>query len=378
VDRHLATIQQISRLTSIPDADNIEIAHILGWEVVVKKHEFKAGDLIIYAEIDSVLPEHPEFEFLRKKSSWVDNGLVKGFRIKTIRLRKQLSQGIVFPITILKQFTAPLFDDLRSLDAMLWKQVLSGTRIESNFIGTDVTASMGIVKYEYPIPAQLAGKIKRDFPQHLMPKTDETRIQSIPHILTENAGTRVYVTEKLDGTSCTFYYEKATDTFGVCSRNLELKLEDEENEYVKMAKFLNLEEQMRNFGQSVCIQGEIVGPGIQHNKYKRTQSEFYVFNIYMIDSKQYLGYYSVLGFLSHFPNLKMVPVLALSTLDHTVEQLLALAEGDSMLYSEQTREGVVIRPLFEDVNNTPNTKGEKLGRLSFKVISNKFLENDEE
>ncbi len=382
MERQLATIQKIAKLTPIPDADNIETAHILGWTVVVKKGEFKENDLIVYCEIDSVLPEHPEFEFLRK-SSWVDNGVVRGFRIKTVRLRKQLSQGIIFPTTILKTCQAPLFEDLRSLEAMMWKQLQSGTRTDEKFIDTDVTDALHITKYERPVPAQLAGQIKGDFPQKLMPKTDEIRIQSIPHILQEHAGIECVVTEKLDGTSCTFYFDKKTDTFGVCSRNLDLKTSDLSTEYMKMAIELDIEARIRRMNQSVCIQGEIIGPGIQNNKYNLRKPEFYAFNVYMIDARHYLSYHSMQEFLrlisaGHAPQIQSVPLLTRIWLNHTLQDLLTLAEGPSVINGDQTREGIVVRPVFEDTNDTPNAKGEKLGRLSFKVISNKFLETSED
>ncbi|MFH1288821.1 MAG: RNA ligase (ATP), partial [bacterium] len=100
MDRKLASIQKIIDIQPIPNADNIEVAAILGWKVVTRKSEFKPGDMVVYIEIDSVLPERPEFEFLRT-NCFIDNGIVKGFRIKTKKFRKQISQGICFPISIL-------------------------------------------------------------------------------------------------------------------------------------------------------------------------------------------------------------------------------------------------------------------------------------
>jgi RNA ligase (TIGR02306 family) len=91
MERKLATIEKILEIHSIEGADQIEKAVIRGWNIVVKKDDFKEGDLCIYCEIDSLMPERPEFEFLRPR----------GFRIKTIRLRNQVSQGICFPLTIL-------------------------------------------------------------------------------------------------------------------------------------------------------------------------------------------------------------------------------------------------------------------------------------
>src|ERR1035441_5714277 len=92
---NLATIQKILEIRPHNNADALEIAKVLGWQVVVKKGEFKAGDLVVYIVIDTVLPERAEFEFLRTKH----------FRIKPIRLRGEESAGICFPLNILPNYT---------------------------------------------------------------------------------------------------------------------------------------------------------------------------------------------------------------------------------------------------------------------------------
>jgi len=167
--RKLASIQRIKSLERIDGADAIEKATVLGWQLVVKKGEFNVGDLCVYCEIDSQMPDRPEFEFLKPR----------GMRIRTIRLRGQVSQGICFPLSILPE----------------------GITLGE---GADCTDVLGISKYEPPIPACLNGIVKGAFPGFI-PKTDETRVQVLQHILDEFEGARCYVTEKLDGTSCTFY-----------------------------------------------------------------------------------------------------------------------------------------------------------------------------
>lgn len=95
MERKLASIQRISSLSPIDGAEKILKATVLGWELVVAKADnFKVGDLVVYCEVDSVLPPKPEFEFLRERK----------FRIKTIKLKGQVSTGIIFPLTILENY----------------------------------------------------------------------------------------------------------------------------------------------------------------------------------------------------------------------------------------------------------------------------------
>ena len=179
ISRKLASIQVIKDIIPIKDADAIEVVRVLGWNVVVKKGEFKIGDKVIYCEVDSLFPQKPEFEFLRKVN----------FRIKTIRLRGVYSQGICFPLSILP---VGVYNE-----------------------GDDVTNLLEISKYEPPIPVDLAGEAKGAFPSFLS-KTDETRIQCLEDILTKYLGTLCYYSEKIDGTSSTFYLNEGE--FGVCGK----------------------------------------------------------------------------------------------------------------------------------------------------------------
>ena len=162
INRKLASIQKILSITTIPNSDNLEVCQILGWNVVIRKGDFTVGEKIVYCEVDSILPEKPEFEFLRPR----------GFRIKTIKLRGQISQGIALPLNILTK---------------------------NGYVeGMDVTEELGIKKYVPYIPAQLVGKVKGSFPSFI-PKTDEIRIQSVPEVLTRHNGKVFNITEKVDG-----------------------------------------------------------------------------------------------------------------------------------------------------------------------------------
>ncbi|MFW6246855.1 MAG: hypothetical protein ACOC22_01620 [bacterium] len=179
--RKLASIQRISNISPIPDADAIEVAQVLGWKVVVKKNQFKVNDLVVYCEIDSLMPDRPEFEFLRKNK----------FRIRTIRMRGQISQGICFPLDILPKHTQWHIEEME-------KARISGIHGAKGVEGMDVTDILNIEKYEPPIPAELAGEVKGAIPSFLI-KTDEDRIQILPEIPAKYGGLQFVATEKLDG-----------------------------------------------------------------------------------------------------------------------------------------------------------------------------------
>jgi len=340
--RHLVTIQKIDEIQPIENADAIEKAKIKDWWVVVKKEQFKLGDLCIYFEIDSFLPIRPEFEFLLKGTSpkklLVNGEIREGIRLKTIKLRGQISQGLVLP-----------------LQDNLPKEV-----------GVDITELMGVVKYELPIPVHMSGEVKGDFPSFL-PKTDEERIQNCGELLNLYKGLKCYVSSKLDGTSATFY--KYNDEFGVCSRNLELK--EGGTIYWRIAQELELQQKLPDL---FCIQGEIVGEGIQKNPLKISKQKFYIFNVYDIKKACYLNYVEFKKFVEEM-GLETVPILNdCFELNHSVEELLSIASAKSPLNPNELQEGIVIRPLIEQNAAIAGV----LARLSFKVISNEYLLKHEE
>jgi RNA ligase (TIGR02306 family) len=342
MERKLASIRRISDILPIEGADAIELAIVDGWKVVVAKNVgHQIGNKVVYCEIDSFLPIEPEFEFLRK-TSFKKMGEVEGFRLKTIKLRGQISQGLILPLQ----------------DAIeVMKRNESHIDSELIDVGLDVTELLGIQKYEPPIPAELAGKVKGLFPSFLR-KTDEERIQNLKTEYEEwkASGKTFYVTEKLDGSSATFYIKD--DVFGVCSRNLEL-LETEGNTFWKVARGLDLENKMREFGGDFSLQGELIGEGIQGNPYKLKEQTVKFFNAFSINKDAYLPL-GVFKFLLNHLGLESVPILDENfTLPQSVDELLHYADTKSVLNSQFDREGVVIRSIDRSI--------------SFKVISNKFL-----
>ncbi len=331
-DRKLASVVKIVDIQPIVGADAIMVASVKGWKVVVKKDEYKVGDLAVYYEIDSFLPVRPQFEFLRK-SSFKRMGSSEGFRLKTIKLRGQISQGLLTPIP---------------------------EGISNPKEGDDLTEALGIVKYEPPIPAQLAGKIKGTFPSFI-PKTEEIRIQNFEsEVGFSPVGERAYVTEKLDGTSFTCYFNNGV--FGVCGRNWELS-ETSDNSLWRIANLLQLKEKMTKHGKNIALQGELIGAGINGNLYGLSDHKLFFFTGYDIDKGRRM-FFDELEWVLFGLDLQMVPVLekygfVIPNESNIVDYMLKYAEGKSVLNMEVDREGVVVRGLERE--------------FSFKAISNTYL-----
>ncbi len=341
--RKLASIQTVNAVEPIPNADAIEKIRVLGWWVVSKKGEHQPGDKLVYCEIDSLLPVRPEFEFLRAGSfKPATDETAAGFRIKTVRLRGQVSQGICFPLALLP----------------------AGTPDED---GTDVTDALGIRKWEPPVPVGMSGKVKGGFPGFL-PKTDETRVQVLEAMLERNRGKTFAVTEKLDGTSFSAFVRQSS--FGVCSRNLWMDETDEGNLHARVARMLKLDEKLRaaqeRLGFDLALQAEVIGPGIQKNKYALKEVTLRFFNAFDISAHRYLDSADTAALLAEM-GLESVPQLGTLVLNHTVDELVAFSEGTSVLNPNVQREGVVLRPPVEE------SDADIGGRLSFKAINPKFL-----
>ena len=379
--RKLAHVEVIESLSPIIGADKIEVAKVLGWECVIKKGEFNVGDKIIYIEVDSVMPEKPEYEFLRDRK----------FRVRTIKLRGQVSQGLVLPLPN---------------DSYLKKY---GSSFE---IGEDVTELLGITKYLTPSEREeisqqerklaneknklkkfmmryswfrklfLSKKQTSGFP-YWVSKTDEERVQNIPQVLQQFTDKEVYITEKIDYQSVTFTGKMISNTtpligkflpkkfkFVVCSRNLTTN--DRDSLYWKIAQKYNIEQILKE-NPTLTIQGEQGNTKIQGNKYGITESTMWVFNIIDHEKNYHYNRREIALFCVN-NNLQMVPQLylendgfkrydiKLSELGSTIQELVEFSKGKSVINSSIPREGIVIRCI---------ENGNKL--LSFKVINPEFL-----
>lgn len=412
-ERKLASIRRIASVDPIPGADQIVKITVDGWELVTQKaNNFQPNDLVLYFEVDSFLPVRPEFEFLRQRCFKSTKNLGDGFRLKTIKLRGQVSQGLALP---LKDFFK--HDDTIGYYV---DDEQTGTALTITD-GTDVTELLGVQKYEKPIPAQLAGQVRGNFPSFLR-KTDQERIQNcfggvknwitgewitdfidvLPEGVQEMEGRatddqgRHYVrggegwirktfaaypedivaerevfeaTLKLDGSSMTIYYNEGQ--VGVCSRNLDLK-RDMENLFWKTAVNSGMVGMLAHMGLNIAVQGELMGPGVQGNREKLDHWCFYIFDIFDIDNQRYL---------TPDERKKITVVLVGNPLewdsyrvDHapvidayakpfangsTVQDILAASDNTASI-NVPTAEGIVYK---SRVANGP----------TFKAISNKYL-----
>lgn len=327
--RKMASIRKIDSIRPIPGADAIECARVGGWDVVVKRGEFSAGDLAVYCEIDSWIPNELA-PFLSKGSEpRLYNGVL-GERLRTVKLRGQVSQGLLLPLEP------------------------TCANIESRlFEGLDVSAPLNIQKWEAPIPAQLAGDVRGAFPSFI-PKTDQERIQNLTEEFDTWRDLKWEVTEKLDGSSMTVYHKDGD--FGVCSRNWNLT-ETESNSLWQQARRYNLSEVLAQEG-NLAVQGEIIGEGIQGNPYKIRGQDFFVFDVFDIDQQRYLTPIERREFVER-NGLNHVPVINSDIATPvSVSATLESAEGRSVLNKDTEREGLVFK---------------SGGAVSFKAISNKFL-----
>lgn len=372
MERKLVTIRRVKDIKPIEGADRIELVLIDGWQSISQKGNFKIGDLAVYHEIDSWLDtSKPAYGWLAPEAKvWEGK---TGYKLRTKKLKKTLSQGLLLPVGDFPE--------------------LKGHTTE----GEDVTELVGVLKWEMPQPVQMNNHDRQvreaRFPWFI-PKTDEERIQNLPRVLEDHKDHLFEVTEKLDGTSATYFYGGPDKEFGVCSRNLQLKKyrdnwlyklwmkfytwlrpykhpEPERlNSYWKLAKKYKLDTVMPGLVKQYAFQGEIIGPGIQKNPYKLADQEFYIFNIYDIEEHKYLTpaqRHTLLEELNKTleVQLKHVPELRYLELSEIgdVQAIIDFADGISQINPKVAREGIVFKRCD--------------GYASFKAISNKHLLKEE-
>lgn len=333
MERKLVSIQVIDSIAPIEGADNIMQARVMGWTVVVKKGEFAPGDRCVFFEIDSVLPEGaPWAEFMR----------ARGFRVRTVRLRGVLSQGLALPVAILGGGEVPP-------------------------MGIDLRDRLGVVKYEPVLPD--AREVAGPFPARV-PKTDEIRLQSALAVLEEMRGLPFFVTTKCDGSSATYVRDPDAGLIA-CSRNWALS--PGENNVWRLAERYELASRLP---VDFAIQGEVCGPGIQKNRLGLAAPDLFVFSVYDLRAARFLDF-EPFGEFCAAHGLRTVPIERVVRGDeaaafrHDLDFWLEAARG---LYpgTKQRKEGIVVRPLVEAPSEVLG------GRLSFKVINNDFLLKDED
>lgn len=362
MSRKLASVQKVKAIKPIEGADRIEIVQILNWDCVAQKGQYKIGDLVIYFEIDSLLPDIPAFEFL-KGSSWSQK--LNKYKISTHKFRGQISQGLIIPI---RQLTE-IYNQIN-------KSAVSSIDYDE---GDDLTALLKIEKYEPPVSNGPLGDLIHH--EWYVPKTDEERIQVcaedvLPKYIKSEQGDW-YASVKLDGTSCTAGLFE--DMFLVGGRNQWYK---GPNMYTETVKKYITEEKLRAYrettGMYVVFQGELCGPGIQCNRLGLSEKDWFVFNVFTSDTGKMDSYtkcdlLNMLNICEYF-GLKTVPLIpseakfdfkATTDIDETVENLLKYV--DSIKY----------RTFFDDASPNQIAEGAVFRMndmsYSFKVISNKFL-----
>lgn len=350
MSRKLATVRIVTDVSLIDGADQIEVATVDSWKVVVRKNEITVGSVVVYFEIDSWIPTTLAPFLTRGKVPRKFNG-IDGERLRTVKMMGQISQGLI----------------MKMEDVI---KVVPEFGIKELNEGTDVTDILGIMKWEAP---SYTGSVltKGSFPSFI-PKTDQERVQNLTKSFDNIKQATWEVTEKYDGSSLTVYYFKHGDEIkeGVCSRNLEVKMETEKegviNQYWKVVIQDKLLDKLREAGLNIALQGEMVGFKIGPNIYKLTGHNFWLFDIYNIDSGRYYTPSERQEFAKKY-EIKHVPILfnEYTFSNTTIEDLLKFAEGKSVLNPETEREGLVFKRVDRIATNVPID--------SFKVISNNYL-----
>lgn len=313
----LVYIGKIVQLEAIPNADLIISATVLcgnggKWRGVVRKDELSLGWKCLVFLPDSLLPQVDEYRFMESR----------GWRVKMCRFRGAPSEVLIMPINFCSQFMN---------------------------VGDDVTEQYGVTKYFKPVPPNLQGLAKGDFPQFI-PKTDELNYQRHFDLVEALHGKGYYVTEKADGSSTTAYRYKGQ--FGVCSRNYEL-LQDENNGYWKIAAKYQLEAKLPD---NIALQWETCGPKIQSNPMGLTELDGFAFSAYNIEEKRYLVIDEFLELCDQlqFPTVRLIE--SGSSFDKDIIDTL----GEGRYRNGKEREGVVVRSHGNYLGTTP---------ISFKVIN---------
>ena len=348
MSRKLASVQEILKIEKIEGADRIELAYVLGWQCVVNKGQFKPGDKAVYFEIDSFLPIRNEFEFMRPSSYRKTDVMGEGFRLKTMKFRGQISQGLLLPISQFPEIP----EDVEP--------------------GADVTEILGVRKWEIEEKVTTGGTVIGTLPMDV-PHTDEIRVQAEPDLIGDFAGLEYYITTKMDGSSHSVSLDE--EGFHVTGHNYEYK-DDGKSAFYDLVKREDIESKLRKYYEEnglhlLTIQGELCAPGIQQNRLKLTRPEWYVFTI-RIDGKR-VGLMKMQEICDAL-SIQMVPVEEvgkdLPIKYPTVEALLERADGEYPKGGK--KEGIVIRP-------TEPVFSERIsGTLSMKVVNNKYLLKNED
>lgn len=383
-ERMLAYTVTIDSITPIEKADNIELAHVGGWNVIIRKHEFSVGDMAVFFEIDSLLPETEWSEFLRPKK----------FKVKTYKIGKfnVISQGLLLPMNILPDNkTYNVHEDVTKILGIKYyvaedndRKAKSNPNAKYNNMCSRNSKLAKKKWWKWLMKRTWGRKLlfvffgrKKDNPKNWpvwIKKTDEDRIENVMFMLEDK--NPYVVTEKIDGTSTTFFLDLTgrKPDFGVCSRNVRQMDADQKNfvsdmsgignVYWEMAFKYNVEDTLKDIAKKhnhkhVALQGETYGESVQGNKYKLDERRFAAFNL-IFDGER-LGSVEAKKILAEY-DIPFVPIIddnyILPDADD-FEEFKQSADGKSVINKKCLREGFVYRS--QD------------GQRSFKNVSRKFL-----
>lgn len=330
-ERKLATVVKISSINPIQGADRIEVARVRGWDVVVGKGQFSEGDLAVYFEIDSALPvDEPHFSFLAARGVKTMPDGTKVHVLRTVKLRKQISQGLLMTL-----------GELPLNPAINWEEE-----------GLNLTDELGIQKWEPPLPGGTS--IKGNFPTQYASKTDSERVQNLSYKAWEQIQNHKWVaTEKVDGTSITIIRDLEGKLI-VCSRNY---IVGEDSLHYNAAIS---QPWIENLQPGMAVQGEVAGPGIQGNPLQLTETRLFVFDIWVDRVPVGRGYWP------HWAIENEVPIIEMD-LPATIEEAVEQADGlMSCVNPDVMAEGLVWHTVDGSVPSA-------LGRSTWKAINNSYL-----
>jgi hypothetical protein len=339
----LASVQVITELRPIENADSIEVATVLGWQVVVKKNEFKVGDKVCYIQIDATVPDKPEYEFLRERK----------FKVKTIKLRKQISQGLIVPLPEGK------WKEDDDLTAVLG--VTKHEKIDNNPVVSVPRDKSWWGRFKYAIRRKL-GLVRESspFPTDLVSITDEERIQNIPKVLEKYKGKEFILCYKLDGSSITIIHSKWLfwSKFRICSRRFELHKSN--NDWHRAVETTNFKEEILKLVKhyktnDIIVQGEAIGK-FNGNHHNLPQSQIRLFNIFVDGVK--VGPEEFVKVCKSW-NIPYCPMHSKVVMNHTLAEVLEMSKIKDILNPQVEAEGLVWRSVD--------------GTLSFKAINNNYL-----
>lgn len=348
------SVEKIGKIWEHTNADSLEMASLEGkdFDFVVAKGNLRVGDKVVYFPVDALLPE------------WVSivlgvQGKLAGSahnRIKTVKLRGNISQGVVAPVT----------------------EFLTPSVAENVPVGTDLATMLGIVKYEPPVVSSHAGNLI-GFPD-FMHVYDIESAQNYTNIVDKIRTGKAYISEKLEGSNWAASIE-ADGTIRVYSRNYEIQpIEGHTHDWWKALYSNGLDQVLRNIKsfydlsgtpvQHIVLRGEIVGSNVQGDYYGLKKQDVYMFDL-VVNQK----YLSVEEFFSmaRQTGFKTVPILAKDvTLDSWLDGkgIKEASDGQSMLNPNKLREGIVIKPMVESYE-------QGFGRVMIKQRSLQYLAKTE-